>query len=318
VFDLIARYQIPCSPVRAGWLQLAHSASALRAVTTRAQQWQALGAPVEVLNAAEAARLSGTQAYVGGMLDRRGGTLHPLAYAHGLAKAAASRGARIFANTAVQRLGRTHYGWFVETEHGNVAARKVILATNAYTDAQFDEVRRSYVALPSFQIASEPLPPSLRATILPGGQAVSDTKRLLRYFRLDPQGRLIMGGRGAFGVRPTATAITRQIDAVRQIFPAAADLDFPYAWGGLVAMTPNHMPLLHEPAANLLACVGYNGRGIAMATVLGRILAGWASGLPWQDIGYPVTKIRPMALHEYSELAARLAIQYYRLRDAIS
>ncbi len=317
VFDLIRRYAIACDPVRNGWLQLAVTERTCRQVASRARQWQARGAPVRVLTGAEAASLSGSAVYVGGLLDSRGGTVQPLSYARGLAEAAEDMGARIFHASPCTRLSRAHYGWFVETPAGSLAARTVILATNAYSGPIWPELRRSVVPVPSFQIASDPLPPSLRQVILPQGQSVSDTRRLLRYFRLDDEGRLLMGARGSFGQATPEQAMRRHLEAVREIFPAAADLAFPYRWGGQVAMTADHLPHLHELAPGLLAGLGYNGRGVAMATMIGRMLAAWAGGTPVQALPYPVTAIKPIDLHDFAEFGARLAVQYMRLRDAM-
>ena len=82
----------------------------------------------------------------------------------------------------------------------------VILATDAYTDRLVDPLRRTLIPVPSFQVATEPIPEKLRQTILPEGQSASDTWHLLRYFRLDATGRLVMGSRGTFADVPVAVA----------------------------------------------------------------------------------------------------------------
>jgi glycine/D-amino acid oxidase-like deaminating enzyme len=242
--------------------------------------------------------------------------VHPLAYARGLATAASSLGARVFAGSPAARLTRASNGWEVDTPQGSVSARTVILATNAYAGALHDGLRRSVVAVPSYQIASEPLPDGLRRTILPEGQSVSDMRRLLRYFRLDAAGRLLMGARGVYGDVPAAVAIRRHLAAVREIFPQAASLAFPYRWGGMVAMTQDHLPHLHELAPGLLAGLGYNGRGVAMATAMGKLLADRAGGADPRALGLPVTPLAPLRLHRWSRLGVRLAVQYLRARDA--
>ncbi len=317
VFDLIARHGIDCSPVRKGWLQLAVSDATMRVAAARAAQWQARGAPVRVLDAPEAARLSGSAAYVGGWLDQRGGTVQPLAYARGLAAAAQRLGARIFGQSPATRLTSEGGFWRIETPQGSVRAATVILATNAYADRLHDTLRRSVVAVPSYQIATDPLPDALRAHILPERMPVSDMRRLLRYFRTDAQGRLIMGARGVYGDAPPAQAMRRQLQAVREIYPQAADLAFPYRWGGMVAVTRDHMPHLHALAPGLLAGLGYNGRGVAMATVMGKLLADWARGTHEDALGFPVTKVTPLRLHAFSRLGVQAVVRYLSLRDAL-
>ncbi len=316
VFDLIGRFAIACQPVRTGWLQLAVSGSALRVVQARAAQWQARGVAIRLLDRADATRLSGSSAYLGGALDPRGGTVQPLAYARGLAAAAASRGARLFAGTAAVRLSPQTGGWRIETDAGAIDAAQVIIATNAYADRLHDGLRRSVVPVPSYQIASDPLPEALRRSILPDGQAVSDTRRLLRYFRVDDAGRLIMGGRGAFGQVSAGREALPHLQAVREIYPQAAGLAFPYRWGGLVAMTADHLPHLHRLAPGLYAGLGYNGRGVAMATLMGRALAGLVTGS--EDPFLPVTRLAPLPLHRFSRTWASLAARYFGVLDRLN
>jgi glycine/D-amino acid oxidase-like deaminating enzyme len=95
VFDLIAKHGITCDASREGWIRAAHTRKALCELQAVASEWRGIGEPVDDLDAAEIAHLLGTDAYVGGIIDRRGGNIHPLNYALGLADAAERAGARI-------------------------------------------------------------------------------------------------------------------------------------------------------------------------------------------------------------------------------
>jgi sarcosine oxidase len=314
VFSLIERHAIACDPIRAGWLQPAVSPATLRALEQRARQWQVFGANTRILDAPETARLTGSSHYKAALLDPRGGTVQPLAYARGLARAANAAGARLFSETRALRLTRTGTLWRVDTPRGAIEAETVILATNAYADDLHPALRRSVVAIPSFQVATEKLSHNVIGSILPEGHAASDTNRLLRYFRRH-DGRLLMGARGAFIHPPPPAMLARMQAAISEIYPQAAGADLHYAWGGMVAVTPDHLPHLHEPEPGLLAGLGYNGRGVAMATLMGRMLAGRVLG---HDIAFPTTPLRPMRLHRFSRLGAQATIQYLRLRDRLS
>jgi glycine/D-amino acid oxidase-like deaminating enzyme len=318
VFELIHKHGIACDAVRNGWLQLAASESALAPLRTRVSQWMARGAAVEDLSAADAARLTGTQRYYGGLIDRRGGTVQPLAYLRGLAAAAQRGGVRIFTDSAATQLDRSGREWCIRTRGGSVLCGQVVFATNAYSDKFVDPLQRTIVPIPSMQIASAPLPAELGGSILPGGQSVSDTWRLLRYFRKDVQGRLIMGSRGVFGHVPPARAATLHYRAVREIYPQLEGISFDYHWSGFVAMTPDHLPHLHEVAPGIVAGLGYNGRGVAMATMMGTLLARLLLGEQADKLGFPVTPVRPMRLHRFSRFGAGAAIQYLRALDGAS
>ena len=318
VFALITRLGISCDATRTGWIQPATSASALQQQAQRAEQWQRRGAPVELLSREQVARLTGSARYCGGLFDRRGGTVQPLSYVRGLAHAALASGARLFTGTPALKLARVSGGFHIETPQGSVAAAQVIVATNAYTSSITAALRRSVVRVPSFQVATRPIPAALRSAILPGGQAASDTWRLLRYFRVDASGRLVMGTRGTFAVAPTTHTVRHHYRAVAEIYPQLAQLGFEYHWGGFVAMTQDHLPHLHELSPGLTAALGYNGRGVAMATVMGHLLARWALGSSPAELGFPVTPVRPLPLHAFSGLGVRATIQYLRLADALT
>jgi hypothetical protein len=83
-------------------------------------------------------------------------------------------------------------------------------------------------------------------------------------------------------------------------------------------MTRDHLPHLHEVAPGLLTGLGYNGRGVAMATVMGRILANWARGAPAAELDFPVTSLAPIPLHRFNQIGARLAIQGLRALDGLA
>lgn len=317
VFELIARLGISCDATRTGWLQPALRESALPAQSARAAQWRARGAPVDILAGPQMQRLTGSALYCGGLFDRRGGTVQPLAYVRGLARAVLSAGGRIFTQSPVVRLAGGSGNYRAETAGGSVTAPRVIVATNAYTGRLSADLRRTVVAVPSFQVATGPLPAQARSVILPGGQSASDTCRLLRYFRTDASGRLVMGTRGTYADSPGTFSVRHHYRAVREIYPQLKGIGFDYHWGGFVAMTADHLPHLHELAPGVLSGLGYNGRGVAMATVMGRLLAMRTLGSPAEELGFPVTSVQPIALHAFSRLGVRATIQYLRFRDAL-
>jgi glycine/D-amino acid oxidase-like deaminating enzyme len=318
VFELIRKHGIACDAVRTGWIQPATSEAALDGLRARVEQWRRRGAAVEMLTGAQTARLTGSSRYCGGWIDRRGGTVQPLSYARGLASAAQRSGSRLFRQSPATGLSRSSGEWRVETPQGSVTSPVVVLATNAYTDHIADVVRRTIVTVPSFQVATAPLSEDLLRSILPERQSASDTWHLLRYFRLDATGRLCMGSRGVFGNAPLAVQARHHYRAVREIFPQLEGTPYEYHWGGLVAVTRDHLPRLQEVGPGLLTGFGYNGRGVAMATMMGSLLARWASGGAAEELGFPVTAVDPLPLHGFSQLGARVAVQYLRTLDGLA
>jgi glycine/D-amino acid oxidase-like deaminating enzyme len=314
-FGLIERHGISCAPVRQGWIQGVHAESKLDSAKRRAEQWARRGAPVRILSRAETAELTGTERYCGGLLDGRGGMIQPLSYARGLARAALERGARIHGRSPALSLTRGVKGWRVGTPEGAVLADRVLIATNGYTGDLWPGLKRSLVPVNSFQVASRPLTDNLRSAILPGGQPVSDTRRLLRYFRLDPDGRLLMGGRGASSGDDRSSLYERLRRAARWLFPQLNGLEWEFFWSGKVALTADHLPHIHEPAPGILAALGYNGRGVAMASRMGKLVADHLAGAPPEALGFPITRIRPLPFWSLRQPAVSALIGWYRLRD---
>jgi len=318
VFELIARHGIECEATRAGWIQPATSVTALEQLARRVEQWLRRGAAVSLLSRSEVLQLTGSALYCGGLLDRRGGTLQPLAYVRGLAQAVLRAGGHIHTHSPALRLGRRAGSWSIDTPQGSVSAPVVIIATDAYTDSISEELRRTMVPVPSFQVATVPIPAELRSTILPEGQAASDTWHLLRYFRLDASGRLVLGSRGTFAHTPQLRDVQYHYHAVHEIYPQLKQVPFEYHWGGLVAMTRDQLPHLHELAPGLLAGLGYSGRGVAMATVMGKLLARRALGAQVIELGFPVSPVLPVPFHALSGVGARATIQYLRFVDGLA
>jgi glycine/D-amino acid oxidase-like deaminating enzyme len=318
VFDLIERHRIDCQARRSGWLQLAHAPAMADAARKRAEQCARLGIDAEFLDRARTAAVLGTDRYHGAFLDRRAGCLHPLNYARGLAAAAKRLGARIHEQSPARKIERTAQGWRVRTDQGAVSADKLVIATNAYSDDLWPGLKRSIIPAQSIQIATPVLAPELRARILPGGEVGSDTQRIILYYRMDPDGRFIMGGRGSFGeVNPPALFAYLERMAVR-LFPFLKGQRWDYRWGGKIAMTTDFLPRLHAPGDGAFIALGCNGRGIALATGLGKVLADLARrALPPAEAPLPVTPVREIPMHAFRRPALEAITYYYRLRDLI-
>lgn len=314
VFDLIARHGIDCDARRCGWIQPAHNAALEGLLRRRAESWAATGADVELLDRARVAELLGTGAYRSGWLDRRAGALNPLSYARGLAAAAARLGVAIHGATPATRLEKTAEGYTVHTPQGEIRAGQVILATNGYTGDLWKGLRQTIVSMHSYQTATDPLPEAVRATILPQGHVSSDSRRVLLYFRLDREGRFLMGGVGATGEGTKPQDFAHLVRAARQLFPQITQ-DFTYNWYGRVALTMDFLPHLHELAPGLHTALGYNGRGVGMATALGALLARRVQGEPASALPFPTTPRTGIPFHFLRNVYVAATRTYYRLRD---
>ena len=315
VFDLVARHRLDCGARRATWIQAIHSEKAAERARQRVDDWKKRGAPVDYLSREQVAAVAGTDLYRGGFADRRAGALQPLSYARELARAALGAGARVHAGARVIALDAERSGWRAVTASGAaVRAPTVLIATNAYADGLVPGLARSIVSLNSLQIATAPIPPPLRRTLLPNGETLSDTRRVIRYWRLDDEGRLLMGGRGPYREPDSPHHWDHLARDVRKQFPALRDIPFTHRWGGRVAVHVDYLPRLHRPQPGLLVAIGCQGRGIAWQSAMGAELARLAIDARYDPV-LPFSPVRAIPFYPMKALGVAATIAAWRALD---
>ncbi|MFP5078144.1 NAD(P)/FAD-dependent oxidoreductase [Rhizobium sp. YIM 134829] len=301
VFDLIERFDFECEAVRNGTLHLAIGSAGVAEISARQAQWKRHGAPVETLDETAAKALTGAEGFTGALLDRRAGTIQPLSYVRGLARAALDRGARIYTHSPVVRAAEEGDGWRLMTPQGEVRAKTVVVATDAYgrmiDGMPFTAHTQELTILPYFQFATRPLSANLAGSILPERQGCWDTGTVMTSFRMDKQNRLIFGSIGRLDAIAAGTHRAYAQRALRTHFPQIGATEFEHGWDGRIGMTVDALPRLHRLAANVYSVGGYNGRGIAPGTVFGRALAAHIAGEP-QALPLAETPIVPDRLRQ--------------------
>ncbi|MGE0231964.1 MAG: NAD(P)/FAD-dependent oxidoreductase [Flavobacteriaceae bacterium] len=252
----------------------------------------------------------------GGARDAGGGHLDPLALARGLARAAAAAGARLHEQTMVTGFaGGDRVS--IRTAAGTVRANQLVLACNGYLGRLSGAVARRVMPLNNFIIATEPLGERAKALIA-GGEAVSDTRFVVNYFRLTGEGRLVFGGGETYGYRfpPDIASFVRP--KMLRIFPQLADARIDYAWGATLAITPSRLPYIRRIAPNIYNASGYCGHGVAIAPFAGRLLAEAIDGqMSRFDIfaKLPVPRFPGGTLLRWPILVS--AMTWYGLRDRL-
>lgn len=313
---LIARKSLSCRLERRGLIRLAHNDAALVTVRAAAAELRAAGVAVEELDTREVEKRVGTRRYRGGYRDPRGASVHPLDLARELGRVAAAAGARLYTRSPALSLSSEAGRWRITTPAGTLLADRVLVATNAYTDEIVPGLAESLLPVNSFQIATEPLP--VGVSVLPGRETVYDSRRLVLYFRVSPDGRLMLGGRASFSSSRTTSSRVADYSVLERvltgIFPQVAGIPLSYRWTGLVGITLDHVPHYHAPEPGLHILVGYNGRGVALATRAGAFLGRMLGGAP-EPGELPVTPIRPIPFHRHKASLLNLGMQWNRLLD---
>lgn len=318
VEDLVRRHDIACDLTTAGWLQGAHARVARKQIEAQVRYWQGRRQDVELVEGEQLHRLSGSQFYSAAMLDRRARGLNPLAYTRGLASAAGRAGAVIFSNTRVVALQSDPAGWVLVAEGGaRLKAQQVIVATDAYTDDLLPKLRRAIVPVRAYQVVSEPIPPKLRQIALPLGHILTDTRRLYGGVRVTADFRVQLSVDGPPFTIGGAARRDQATDRLTRLFPELGHLRWTDEWSGWVGITKDHIPHVNRLETGLWAVTGFNGRGIAMATLLGRDMARRIHGWPEAEMCIPETPLRPLLGHFLTSSVADALIRWYRVRDSI-
>jgi gamma-glutamylputrescine oxidase len=220
------------------------------------------------LDRAATAAALGSDRYVAAVRDASAGHLHPLNFTLGLAAAAEAAGARIFEATRVNRVVPDG----ALTDGGRVRAATTLLATNAYIDALEPETAARLMPLNNFLLATEPAPERV-ARLIPGGEAVADSRFVIYYWRPTGDGRLVFGGGETFSPRFPADIAGFVRPHLLKVYPGLADLAITHAWGGALAVTRSRMPFIRRMRPGLYTAAGYSGHGLGIATLAGRLIA---------------------------------------------
>ena len=315
VFDLATRHQIVCEAQQTGTLRAATTEKSAREVRRSFDQATRRGMPVELLERSGIGAATGASRYVCALLDRRGGHINPLGFARGLAQAAVQAGAKVHGSSPVTKLSRNGLSWNLATPSGTVHADRVLLATNGYTDDLWPGLRRTVVPVYSGIVATEPIPEEIARAVFPRRSSLYELGRVTVYYRLDALNRLLMGGRCQQRDATRAVQMPFLARYAHRLWPQLHPFRFTHGWNGQIAVTMDHFPHIHEPAPGILVCLGYNGRGVAMATAMGPELARRVMGGAAGEMSMPITDMRGIPLHGFWKAGVTARIAYDRVRD---
>lgn len=304
-----------------GSLRCAHTARALASIVAEAD-WVRTSlndTSMTVLSRAQIEHETGSTGFVGGVLSADAGTILPLEYVRGLAAGLTARGVPIYESTPVTAMSRTQNGGvMLRAPGGTVRAKQVIVATNAYsnlTDATAP-FHRELVPFRSAMIATAPLPRELDARLMVNRRSYTETRRMMKWFR-KVDGRMLFGGRDAFGKEGEPTGFDALQRAMIALFPDLRDVPVEYRWSGYVGMTFNALPHVGRSDAATTFCVGYNGAGVAMASLIGQHAAALALGEKPELSMLAQQGLRPVPFHSLCAPGVRLVAACYQFLDAV-
>ncbi|MDQ2094556.1 NAD(P)/FAD-dependent oxidoreductase [Rhodalgimonas zhirmunskyi] len=275
-----------------------------------------IGLQVSMIERAEQHSEIGSDFYVGGAVYQRDGGIHPRKLVIALAQAARAAGVQIVTNCPVSNMRRDGGATTLQTPLGNVTAKEVVVATNAYADRRTPAMRNRIVPIRTAAVATEELSPQLMDSLTPKKRMFGESGRIFMWFRPSPDGRrFIFGGRIGRPGGPIEAQQKAFGQSVRRVFPQLSDVNFSHVWSGNVAYTPDHSPHVCFEDGVWLAG-GYCGSGVTRSVYFGMKLARKILQEPGGETAFDDLPFQPVPFKPFSGRAASLLTKWYAHLDA--
>ena len=316
--ERVEKYGIECD-LKWGYMDVAIKPRHMRACEADYEELQrrGFGDDARLVDGVGMRSLAPTDAYLGGLINRRNGHLHPLNLCLGEARAAVGLGARIYEDSEV--LGIEHGARpVVKTARGRVTADAVVLAGNAYQRLEMKRLGGLVFPAGSFIIATEPLSESEAAEINPRDMAFCDPNYVLDYFRLSADRRMLFGGRCNYSGRVPKSIKATIAPRMLKIFPQLQGKRIDYEWGGIIGIVVNRVPLIGRLENNVYTAFGYSGHGVNMTHATGEIVADAITGDSSKMELFERIKHHRIPLSQYvgGQMVA-LGMMYFRILDLL-
>ncbi len=267
--ELVGSRGIDCDYREAGRFHGAHAEKYFKELVEVSKSMpKGLEVPMEIVPRSEQHKEIASDRYFGGALFAKHGHIHPGKYHAGLLKLAEKAGVTFVSHCPATAIERSGQGFIVRTAKGDVAARDVLIATNGYSGALSPWHRRRVIPIGSYILATEPLAGGAKKHI-PKDRAVSDSKRIVVYFRGSPDGsRILFGGRARLSEKDPLVALPALHGLMTDIFPSLKGIGISHTWVGFVAYTFDTLPHLGKQDG-IHYCMGYCGSGVTLASYFG-------------------------------------------------
>lgn len=315
--ERVARYNIQCD-LKDGGVFAALSQKQMHHLEAQKALWERYGYhQLELLDEQGIKRVVASDRYIGGMLDKQGGHIHPLNLALGEAAAVESLGGVVYENSPAVRIERGEQP-LIHTPTGNVRAKFVVVAGNAYLGDLIPELAAKSMPCGTQVIATEPLDDELARSLLPQDYCVEDCNYLLDYYRLSADKRLIYGGGVVYGARDPADIESIIHPKMLKTFPQLAKVRIDYAWTGNFLLTLSRLPQVGRLGNNIYYSQGCSGHGVTYTHVAGKVIAEALSGQAQRFDAFASLPHYPFpGGQRFQAPLSALGALYYSLRDRL-
>ncbi len=268
----VAKYDIKCD-LKAGGFFAAFTPKQMKALERRREVWAMAGhTDTEMLDTAATKQVADTDLYIGGLLDRKGGHIHPLNLVLGQAAAFESLGGKIYEHSLVTHIDKGEKPAVYTTE-GVVRADKIVVCGNAYIGESVPELAPRFMSVSSQIVVTEVLGAAITDKMMPTDYCLEDCNYLLDYYRITGDKRLLFGGGVVYSGAEPADIERRLVPHIEKTFPALKGRKIDFAWSGNFALTLTRMPHIGKLSDNVYFIHGDSGHGVTTTHLLGRLTA---------------------------------------------
>ncbi|MDD1508921.1 NAD(P)/FAD-dependent oxidoreductase [Pseudomonas sp. CNPSo 3701] len=315
--ERIAKYNIQCD-LKDGGVFAAITGKQMGHLEAQKKLWERYGhTQLELMDERRILEVVGTERYVGGMLDMSGGHIHPLNLALGEAAAVTSLGGAIYEQSPATRIDRGTQP-VVHTPKGQVKAKFVVVAGNAYLGGLMPELAAKSMPCGSQVLATEPLSDEMARSLLPQDYCVEDCNYLLDYYRLSADKRLIFGGGVVYGARDPADIQAIIRPKLLKTFPQLANVKIDYSWTGNFLLTLSRLPQVGRIGDNIYYSQGCSGHGVTYTHLAGKVLAEALRGQAERFDAFASLPHYPFPGGQLLRVPfTALGAMYYQLRDRL-
>lgn len=288
-----------------------------RLARTVDRQVPGLETDAHIVPPAEQHRELGTDAYHGGVVYPRHASLHPALYHSGLLQRVLDADATVVTHCPVTGIDRQGGEFRLITPQGVLFARDVVVATNGYTGNVTPWQRRRVVPIGSYIIATEPVEPALMDRLMPTDRVVSDTRKVVYYYRPSPdRTRILFGGRVSAWETDTRVSGPKLHADLARLFPDLARTPISHSWFGFIAYTFD--ALAHAGRHDgIHYAMGYCGSGVSMASYLGMRVGRQVLGLEEGRTAFDGLSFSTRPLYTGKPWFLGAFVGYYRCRDRL-
>lgn len=269
--ERVAKYNIDCNLVNGGFFA-AFTDKQVKGMAENRANWKQYGNDgLEMVSKSDVGKYVNSDRYVGGMIDLRGGHIHPLNLVLGQAAAVSVQGGKIFENSRVTSVD-TGANPIVRTSKGVVKAKYVLVCANAYIGSLLPEIGGRMMPVSSQVMTTEVLDKDLIDSLLPANYCVEDANYVLDYYRRTADNRLLYGGGIGYGGQNPSnlTAVIRP--NMLKTFPQLESAKIEFAWSGNFALTLTRIPHIGKLSDTVYFSHGDSGHGVTTTHLLGKIL----------------------------------------------